>query len=239
MAAIPIIAHRTLPLDEAENSLAGIRKAGEFEADGVEVDIHLTLDRAVVLMHDLSLLRTTWVPWPVSLCPLFLLRRARLRGSDEPVPLLGEALDALPKGLIMAIEVKDHRAAPATLRVVRERGLESRVLFWSYREPAVRYFAKEAPAVESALLRDDNDPEGLSRILSDASAWGARAISAHWSAITPQFIAEAHDRGLKCYARNRDLETVAKKVAAGLDGVVTNQPREVRAILEGTAAGSA
>jgi glycerophosphoryl diester phosphodiesterase len=230
---IPIVAHRTCPLDAPENSIEGIRKAAELGADAVEVDVRLSLDGVPFLMHDWSPRRTAGLPGPVRMFPSFLLRRLRLRRGHEPPPTLDEALDALPPTLSIAIEVKDAGASATTLRAVRKHGLESRVRFWSYREPAVRYFAKEAPEIETSLLRDPTDPEGLARFLADASAYGARGISAHWAAINPQFVAEAHDRGLKVYSWIRDLDVVAKKVAYGMDGIVTDQPREVRAILEG------
>lgn len=232
---IPIIAHRTCPLDTPENSLAGIRKAAELGADGVEVDVRPSLDGVPMLMHDWSPRRTAGLPGPIRLYPSLLLRRLRLQGSDGRVPALAEALEALPDGLFLAIEVKDARAAPHTLRLVQERGLERRVLLWSYRERALRYFARQAPEIECSLLRDDIDPEGLRRFLLDATAWGARGVSAHWAAINPQFLGEAHQRGLRVYSLNHDLESVAKKAVAGLDGVITDYPREVRAILEDAA----
>jgi glycerophosphoryl diester phosphodiesterase len=231
---IPIIAHRTCPLDAPENSLEGIRKAAELKADTVEIDVRLSLDGVPFLMHDWSPRRTAGLPGPVRIFPSFVLRRLRLRGGSEPPPEIDECLATVaPLPLSIAIEVKDAGASQATLRSVREHKLESRVLFWSYREGAVRYFAKEAPDVETSLLRDPTDPEGLSRFLADAGDYGARGISAHWAAINPQFVAEAHDRNLKVYSWIRDLDAVAKKVACGLDGIVTDQPREVRAILEG------
>jgi len=105
---IPIIAHRTCPRDAPENSLAGIRKAAELGADGVEIDVRRSLDGVAVLMHDWSPRRTTGLPGPVRLYPSFLLRRVRLRGpGDGHVPTLAEALDALPEGLFMAVEIKD------------------------------------------------------------------------------------------------------------------------------------
>ena len=230
---IPIIAHRTCTLDCPENSLAGIRKAAELAADGVEIDVRRTLDGKVVLMHDWSPRRTTGLPGPVAWYPSFLLRHVRLHGEgSERVPTLDQALDALPEGLILAIEIKDAGAAPSTLASIRARRLEARVLMWSYREAAVRYFARRAPEIEAALLRDDTDPEGLTRFLTDATEYGARAISVHWDAITPQFVGEAHDRNLRVFSMNRDLEMIAKRVAAGLDGIVTDHPREVRAVLE-------
>jgi glycerophosphoryl diester phosphodiesterase len=230
---VSIIAHRTCMLDCPENSLAGIRKAAELGADGVEIDVRRTLDGKVVLMHDWSPRRTTGLPGPVAWYHSSLLRRVRLRGGgSERVPTLNQALDALPDGLVLAIEIKDAGAAPRVLESVRARHLEERVLMWSYRSAAVRYFAERAPEIEPALLRDDTDPEGLTRFLTDASEFGARAISAHWHAISPQFIGEAHDRNLIVYSMNRDLGSIPKRIAAGLDGIVTDQPREVRAVLE-------
>jgi glycerophosphoryl diester phosphodiesterase len=232
---IPIIGHRGCPLYAPENSLAGIRKAAELGADGVEIDIRRALDGVPVVFHDWSLRRMTGLPGPVQLYPSFLLRRLRLRGSDERIPLLADVLDALPDGLFLAIELKDAGAARPTLRLVRERGMERRVRFWSNQDRAIRYLAREAAEIETTLLRDDTDPEGLERFLKDADQMGARGISPHWDAVNPQLAGEAHDRGLQVYAMNRDLETVAKKVAAGLDGIITDHPREVRAILENAA----
>ena len=228
---IPIIAHRTCPLHAPENSLEGIRRAAELGADGVEIDVRPSLEGVPMLMHDWSTFRTMRLPGPIRFYPAALLRRFRLRGGSEPPPTLDEALAALPESLSIAIEVKDAATSAATLRAVRKHGLESRVRFWSYRERAVRYFSKEAPEIETSLLRDPTDPEGLATFLADAASFGARGISAHWAAINPQFVAEAHSRHLKVYSWIRDLDLVERKVAAGLDGIVTNEPREVRDIL--------
>jgi glycerophosphoryl diester phosphodiesterase len=230
-----LIGHRGCPLQEPENSLAGIRRTRELGLDGVEIDIHRSLDGVPVVFHDSLLGRMTGWPGPLRLYPWFVLRRLRLHRTRERIPALGQALDALPSGMFMAIEVKASAAAPATLRAVRERKLERRVLLWSYRERALSYFAERAPEIERALLRDDTDPEGLRRYLDDALRL-ANAISVHWSAATPQLVGEAHDRGLRVYSMTRDLETVAKKAAAGLDGIVTDYPAEVRAILQKAAA---
>ncbi len=219
-------------LDAPENSLAGIRKAAELGADVVEIDVRRSLGGVPVLLHDWSPRRTAGLPGPVQLYPMFILHRRRLQRSEERLPTLAEALDALPASLSLAIEIKDSTVARRTLQLVKERRMEGRILMWSYREKAVRYFAREAPEIESSLLRDDTDPEGLARLLSDARAWGARGISAHHAAINPPFVAEAHQRGLKVYSFIQDLDSVAKKVGCGLDGIVTDQPREVRSILQ-------
>lgn len=228
---IPIIAHRTCPLHAPENSIAGIRKAAELGADGVEIDLRRSLDGVPFLMHDRSPRRTTWLPGPCSLYPAFVLRRVRLRGSQERIPTFDEALAALPEGLLFAIEIKDASLAARTLRSVRRFGVEARSMMWSYRDEAVRYFVENAPAMSISLLRDETDPESLSRFLDDALRLHARVIHPHWDAVTPQLCGEAHDRGLLVYSMNRDLESVARKVAAGLDAIITDHPVEVRDIL--------
>lgn len=213
--------------------MAGIRKAAELGADGVEIDVWNTLDGVPVLMHDWTPWRTARLPGPVRLYLSFVLRRARLEGTQERVPLLADALElARSRRLLVAIEVKDPWAAPQVLRLIRRQKLEDRVLLWSNHERPLRYFAERAPEIEPALLRDVFDPEGISRFLNDAVRFGARAISPHWATVTPQLVGEAHDRGLRVYAMNRDLETVAKKAACGLDGIVTDHPRQVREILQ-------
>ncbi len=229
---IPIIAHRTCPLDAPEDSIAGIRKAADLGADGVEIDVRRSLGGTPLLLHDWSPRRTAGLPGPARMYRMSLLRGLPRRGSEGRLPAFEEALAALPEGLSMAVEIKDATAVRRTLEVIRARQKESRVLMWSYREAAVRYFAKNAPEIESSLLRDDTDPDGLMRFLLDAVSFGARGISAHWATINPQFVASAHERGLKVYSWIRDLDSVAKKVSCGMDGIVTDQPREVRSILE-------
>src|SRR3990170_8233404 len=121
-----IIAHRTCPRHAPENSLQWIRKAAELGADGVEIDVQRTLDGVPILMHDRTLWRTAGLYFPARLLPYSFVRRLRLRGSEERVPTLAQALDALPPGLLVAVDIKHASAAPATLAEVRRQRPESR-----------------------------------------------------------------------------------------------------------------
>jgi glycerophosphoryl diester phosphodiesterase len=229
---VPIIVHRTCPRHAPENSLEGIRKAAELGADAVEVDVQRTLDGVPILMHDRTLWRTARCPLPAWLLPWAIVRRLRLRGSDERVPSLARALDALPPGLAIAIEMKHPSATARTLAEVSRRGLEPRALLWAESDAAVRFAAGRYPAVEAALLRSDQSPDGLRRFLDDAVRLGARAVSADWRAISQEFTAEAHSRGLKVYSLSPDVDSTVANVHRGLDGAITDWPAEVRAALE-------
>ena len=226
-----VIAHRTCPRDAPENSLAGIRVAHDLGADVVEIDVRLTADAQPVLMHDPTLWRTTRTPRRLDRTALAGVRRLHLRGSNERVPTLGEALDALAAGQHVAIDVKDPAAAEAVLSEVRNQRLESRVKFWAQSTAAVVHAATHAPEIESALLRDAKRPDDVRQFLDDATRTGAGGISAHWSVVTPAFVDQASSRSLRVYAwcKTRHIDPV--KVSL-LDGVVTDWPAAARAILD-------
>lgn len=225
-----IIAHRTSPLDAPENSLAGIRRSGELGADYVEIDVRRTRDGVPVMLHDALLLRTTWRPWPVSWATAKGLRRARLRGSGEPVPTFAEAIDALPDHLGFAVDTKDPDAAEAIVAELRNQGTLGRSLLWAQSERAVRWYAANArdDAAEVALLRDALTPEAIDRFLADAVAFGAGAISAHQSTVDEAFLERAHGMGLRVHCWFQDQATQRAKARLPLDGIVTDWPVEAR-----------
>ena len=79
MKAPVIIAHRTSPAYAPENSLEGIGVSFEQGADGVEIDLRMSLDLRSFLMHDNSMWRTTGWPLPIELTPSSVVGQRRLR----------------------------------------------------------------------------------------------------------------------------------------------------------------
>src|SRR5262245_60323600 len=116
-----VIAHRTCPLDAPENSLQGLRIAAEKHAEGVEIDLRMSLDQHPYLMHDTSLGRTTGFPLPLELTPSPLVHQLRLRDSREGVPTLAATLDALPDGLQLAVDVKTPWAIVPLVAEIKRR----------------------------------------------------------------------------------------------------------------------
>lgn len=234
-----IIAHRTSPLDAAENSLAGITKSAELGADYVEIDVRRTRDGVPVMLHDALLLRTTLRPWPVSWATATGLRRAKLRGSNQPVPTFAEAVAALPDGIGFAVDTKDPEAAEAIVGELRAQHKLDRALLWAQSETAVRWYAQHAgdDAVEVALLRDAIGPEAIDRFFADATAFGATAISAHQSTVDAAFIERAHGLGLRVHCWFQDQATQARLATLPLDGIVTDWPVDARARSRGEGQG--
>jgi myo-inositol-1(or 4)-monophosphatase/deoxyribonuclease-2 len=225
-----VIAHRTCPRDARENSLDGIAVGARLGADVVEVDARRSRDGTAVLLHDPWLLRVQHLPLSVS-----WLRDAHL--ARLGVPTLADALEAArAAGVRLAIDTKDAGAAEAVLTAVRAAGATEQVLLWSQHMPSVRSYVRALPDAQVALLRDTFEPEGHDRLLADAAAIGARAVSAHEQVVTPAFLAAAADRGLAVYCWYQHLDVqrarLADAVAHGLAGVVTDWPADARERLQ-------
>lgn len=225
-----VIAHRACPRHAPENSLAGIRRAADLGADAVEVDVRLTLDGVPVLLHDWSLRRTTGRRGPVWLRSSARVGQLAI-GDGERVPTFAAALDALPPGLRMAIDVKVPRAIHPVLDEVRNQQADARVMIWSRHPSVVRFSADRRPGIESTLLRDTRTAWGRRALLRAARRCGAHGISPGWDAITPDFVARVRDQGLVCYAWCRTPDPPRATLAL-LDGVVTDWPDEIRRLVD-------
>jgi glycerophosphoryl diester phosphodiesterase len=221
-----VIAHRTCPRDARENSLDGIAVAARLGADLVEVDARRSHDGTAVLLHDQLLVRVQHRPLSVS-----WVSDARL--ARLGVPTLAEALEvAAEVGVRLAIDTKDAGAANAVLTALRAAGASDQVLLWSQHMPTVREYVRALPDAQVALLRDTFDAVDHGRLLADAAAIGARAVSAHQDVVTPEFVQDAADHGLAVYCWYQRLELqqarLAEVVEAGLAGVVTDWPADAR-----------
>jgi len=224
-----VIAHRTAPRDARENSLEGIAAAARLGADVVELDARRNRAGDAVLLHDPWLGRVQKVPLPLRWTPPSLLVRLR-------VPTLRDALVAARENnLDVAIDTKDPKAADAVLAAVAQADAREHVLPWSQHMPVVRAFVRQLPDAEVALLRDTHTPDEHDRLLADAEAIGARAVSAHQDTVTPAFIAAAAERDLKVFVWYQQLSVQQARLpdvaAAGLHGVVTDWPAQARTVV--------
>src|SRR5213594_2742943 len=85
-----VISHAACGGHAPENTLVGVRKALDLKADGIEIDVQASADGVPVLMHDLTVDRTTNGSGEVAKLSLEQLRA--LDAGDEPVPTLADVL---------------------------------------------------------------------------------------------------------------------------------------------------
>jgi len=144
------IAHRGLyTFDQSvpENSLAAFSAAAE-KGYGVELDVHLTADKQVVVFHDARLERMCGVDCSLEKLTLEELRQYRLAGTDQVIPLLSEVFQVL-NGLPVVLEIKHSTTGRGallcqkTLELIRSYG--GPVCVESFDPTLIRWFKKNAP----------------------------------------------------------------------------------------------
>jgi len=209
---------------EPENTLRSFRRAEREGVDVIELDLHLSKDGELVVMHDAEVDRTTDGTGPISGHTLAELRRLDA-GQGERVPTFDEVVDAVDAPL--QAEIKDVAAARVLVEAIRRRRLEQRVTVISFHDEALREVRELLPETPLVLVAGGSSPTAPER----ARALGAHMVSLDLRRLTEDIVGRARAAGLKVisWTVNTD-EELARVRALGLDGVVTDMPAIRRAI---------
>lgn len=245
----PIIAvsHRGAAGTAPENTLAAIDEGHRLGAESVEIDVQLTADDQLVLMHDTTLERTTDVAEvfpgrdPYNVGDFTLAEIGRLdAGSSfdpefagEPVPSLGRALDRLREhDMNLLLEVKNPELHP---------GIEHQISMELARRP--HWLVPNAPNQPHRLIVQSFDwestehskellpsvPHGLLGLVPENEiidyTW-AHQINPGHTTIDADYVAAVHEAGLEImpYTIN-DADGMRRVLEMGVDGFITDFPQ--------------
>ncbi|MET9359327.1 glycerophosphodiester phosphodiesterase family protein [Streptomyces sp. NPDC006632] len=215
------IGHRGVMGVEPENTLRSFVHAERAGMDVIELDLRLSKDGALVVLHDAEVDRTTDGRGPVGEMTLAELRELDA-GRGERIPVFEEVLDAV-KTPIQA-EIKDVAAARSLAEVIERRDLVGRVEVISFHDTALAEIATLVPGVRTGLVDDDWGPDLIDR----ARTVGARSLVLSIERITLETVERAHAAGLKVIGwtvNTQDHLRLAR--ALQLDGATTDHP-EIR-----------
>ena len=126
-----IIGHRGYPRKYPENTVASFLGALLHGAAGVELDVRLSGDGEVVVIHDPDTCRVSRKCIKVGEVRLEVLRSLSL-GMGQVVPLLSDVLKALPEGVPVFVEIKEVEAAVPAYEVVKSMNRLGDVIFISF-----------------------------------------------------------------------------------------------------------
>ncbi len=154
-----ITAHRGAPTkDITENTLRAMRRAIRLKASAIEIDVRVTKDGQIVLLHDPTLERTTNCRGPVDERSMRYLRK-HCRGSrgGEMVPTLGSALTLAGRHDVnVLLEFKGKRWPLADVtrvgEIVVDAGMPGRVATMSFHSTALRRLEATNPDIATTLL---------------------------------------------------------------------------------------
>ncbi|WP_432027492.1 glycerophosphodiester phosphodiesterase [Streptomyces sp. 1222.5] len=212
------IGHRGVMGVEPENTLRSFVAAQHAGLDLIELDLHLSKDGALVVMHDAEVDRTTDGTGPIAEKTLAELR-ALDAGRGERVPVFEEVLDAVSAPL--QAEIKDVAAARALAEVMHRRDLVGRVEVSSFHDDAVAEIARLVPGVRTALVASRYGPDVVDR----AVAVGAGAVCLNIRRLTLEVVEHARESGLRIIGWVVNTQEHLRLVRAlELDGATTDYP---------------
>ncbi|GAB2729626.1 glycerophosphodiester phosphodiesterase family protein [Streptomyces bullii] len=208
---------------EPENTLRSFVAAQAAGLDAIELDLHLSKDGALVVMHDLDVDRTTDGSGPIAEKTLEELR-ALDAGGGERVPVFEEVLDAVQAPL--QAEIKDVAAARALAEVMRERDLTGRVEVSSFHDEAIAEIARLVPGVRTALIASRY---GLD-IVDRAVEAGAATVCLNIRRLSLEVVEQARRADLRIIGWVVNTQEHLGLVRAfALDGATTDYPEIKRA----------
>lgn len=220
MGRTMILGHRGAPREAPENTMRALRLAVEQGADGVELDVQPSADGVGVVIHDLTLERTTDAAGEVAALPW--ARIAGARSGGEPVPRIEEAVEwAAAAGAFLNVEVKSRGGEAPSVAAVRAAGMMGRTVFSSFYPDVVAELGRIAPEAERYFLTETWDD----RIRAGVRALGVRGVCPHHSIATPALLEELAAAGLGVVVWTvDDPARIAELVRAGVRAVITNLP---------------
>jgi glycerophosphoryl diester phosphodiesterase len=227
-----MIAHRGASALYPENTLRAFIAAAELGADMCEFDVRMTRDREVVVIHDATVNRTTNGRGRVAAMNAVAIKRldAGVRFGaefrDERIPTLAEVAEALGgRQCGMDVELKERGLETRVCEILRGCAATQSAIVSSFDWDQLKIVAQEEPALRLALLGEKAPPA----LLEAAAAMHAFAVAPRFDIADVALCAEAHRRGLAVYVWTvDDAPTMRRLAAAGVDGIMTNDPKRLR-----------
>lgn len=231
-AGIPqIIAHRGGAMEQDENTLGAVMNSYAKGVRGFEIDVRLTKDRRIVLLHDDTLERTTDGTGRVEELTAQELAPVRTKKAGEPLPYLEDVLDFLKdkEGAFVQVEIKCGKYAEGALadmcaimvKTVRERIDPGKVTFICFEARALQKIKALDTELQTCLVSSDVTAD----VIKTAKEIGAESLSVALGNLSRNFVKEAHKAGLKLTTWTLKSEADAQlAILMGTDYVTTDIP---------------
>lgn len=234
-----LIAHRGACGEAPEHTRSAFVRALAYGVDMIELDVHLTRDGELVVIHDDDLGRTTNGAGAVRAHDLRMLRTLDAGAWFGP-EFCGEGLLTLAEVVALVdgrarlnVELKSPQPdwpgqAARVAELLRSTRLVDSTIVSCFEPEALAALRREDPEVRLGLLWAHTE-------LVEAWAWarrlGAVSFHPHWTLASEATIRAAHDRGLQVFVWTvNDLAVMEQLVAMGADGMISDFPGRFRAV---------
>lgn len=228
-----------------ENSISSFLAAMEQGADGISLDVEITKDGKLIVMHDDTVDRTTDCTGCVSEMTFDEIRGCRLldgagEPTDEPPPTLLETYSAIDSTAIIDLELKvfgddcltettgPEQLTAAVLEEVARIGGERRTIFSSFDETVAGLVKTSRPGFYSALLSSNPGPD----LVETALLLEQDAIHPLFS-VTADVVQEALDAGLQVNVWTVNMaDLMQAQIDKGSTAIITDEPAILADLLD-------
>jgi glycerophosphoryl diester phosphodiesterase len=228
-------AHRGASYEAPENTIAAFLLAVELGADGIELDVQLSKDGEVVVIHDVSVDTTTDGHGPVAAKTLAELQELDAGSWFDPIYAgqqiltLQQVVEAVGQRLLLNIELKtaklmDGELVKAVVHIVEENHLLDRVVVSSFNHLVLRKVRQLNPWIPIGLLYSPDMPLPLRR------TWlrpllRPEALHPSYEMLDPETVHWAKERGYRIHTWTvDDPGTMWQIMRMGVDLIITNRP---------------
>lgn len=236
-------AHRGASAYAPENTMEAFELAYQQKADGIELDVQMTKDGKLVVIHDETIDRTSDGAGYVKdytmeeLCR-FSFNQTHPEYRKAQIPLLQDVLEfSKSNGMKVNIELKNSiivypKLEETVLELVKKMRMEEQVIYSSFNHKSMVKIKKLAPDAEAGILYSD----GWLRVPSYAEKIGMDAIHpAVYHVLDTKLIEKSHNKKLKVHIWTvncrEDMELFARRKA---DAIITNYPDVCREVVDET-----
>lgn len=232
-----IFAHRGFSGLYPENTMLAFRKAAEVGCDGIELDVQLTKDGVIVIMHDETIDRTTNGKGNLrdytyeELCAFDCCGKFTGMYDFQRIPTLQEYLEWVKDtGLLTNIELKNsvyyyENLEEKVIDMVRELGMEDRVIFSSFNLVSVTKCKRMIPEIPMGFLSETR----VDNMGAFAKEYQVEYYHPDKSYLTENQVEDCHRKGIGVNVWTVNKKTDMERMAEWkVDGIFTNYPDKAK-----------
>jgi glycerophosphoryl diester phosphodiesterase len=219
------IGHRGAAGYEPENTLKSFHKALDLNADGIELDVHLSADGHIVVIHDETIDRTTNGKGFVNTLSLSELKSFLIDGKLE-IPTLIEVFDLIDKKCLINIELKGVGTASKVVALIEEYISDKN---WNYEHFIISSFEwnylEEVHNLNPKIAIGVLTEEDLDKALAFAETIKARAINPDYQLLTLENTKKIQEQGFQVLPWTvNTAEDIQKIKSYNVDGIISDFP---------------
>lgn len=222
------IAHRGAKAYEPENTLQAFQKALDLNADGIELDVHLSADGHIIVMHDETIDKMTNGKGDINKYTLAELKSFLIAGKLQ-IPTLNEVFDLVDKKCFINVELKNAATSKNVISLIEEYINEKG---WNYEHFIISSFDWNAltavqklnPNIPIGVLTEEN----IETALAFAENIKAKAIHPDFQLLNKENVEQIQEKGFLVFPWTVNSEEDIQKVKSyKVNGIISDNPDKV------------